>query len=35
MGQARWASMGTARKSTARAQHHSASAGTRHDLNSA
>jgi hypothetical protein len=35
MGQARWASTGTARKSTARARHHSASAGTRHDLDSA
>jgi hypothetical protein len=35
MGQTRWASTGTARKSTARARHHSASAGTRHDLDSA
>jgi hypothetical protein len=35
MGQARWAKTGTVRKSTARARHHSASAGTRHHLDSA
>ena len=35
MGQIRWVSTGTIRKSTARARHHSASVGTRHGLYSA